>query len=151
MERLLNRQGCCRPHSVLAVTWLLGYARTKASVRSQLMQVYVQKSTRTTFPARPPGVSGDEFSQPVAPSNPGRRSSTGTGPRVGGGARRRGSRPATSGLEDGVRERLLLRKEPDATRDHPNTRLRISRRRHSPGDSAPMFITFVGAEDNGAI
>jgi hypothetical protein len=26
MERLLNRQGCCRPHPVLAATWLLGYA-----------------------------------------------------------------------------------------------------------------------------
>ena len=36
------------------------------------MQVYVQKSTRTTFPRRPSGVSGSELSHPVAPSNPGR-------------------------------------------------------------------------------
>src|SRR6476620_1035202 len=36
------------------------------------MQVYVQKSTRTTFPRRPSGVSGSELSQPVAPSKPGR-------------------------------------------------------------------------------
>src|SRR5207247_6932181 len=42
------------------------------SVRSQLMHVYVQKSTSTTFPRRPSGVSGSELSQPVAPSNPGR-------------------------------------------------------------------------------
>src|SRR5919197_5118429 len=36
------------------------------------MQVYVQKSTRTTLPRRPSAVSGSELSQPVAPSNPGR-------------------------------------------------------------------------------
>src|SRR5919204_3795469 len=34
------------------------------------MHVYVQKSTRTTFPRRPPGVSGSELSQPAAPSKP---------------------------------------------------------------------------------
>src|SRR4029453_956471 len=37
------------------------------------MHVYVQKSTSTTFPRRPSGVSGSELSQPVAPSKPGRR------------------------------------------------------------------------------
>src|SRR5215472_12983368 len=36
------------------------------------MHVYVQKSTSTTFPRRPAGVSGPELSQPVAPSKPGR-------------------------------------------------------------------------------
>src|SRR5438034_986870 len=36
------------------------------------MQVYVQKSTRVTFPRRSAAVSGDELSQPVAPSKPGR-------------------------------------------------------------------------------
>src|SRR6185503_4114286 len=41
------------------------------------MQVYVQKSTRTTLPRRPSGVSGSELSQPVAPSNEARRPSTG--------------------------------------------------------------------------
>jgi hypothetical protein len=40
-------------------------------VRSQLMQVYVQKSTSTTLPRRSAVVSGDEFVQPVAPSKPG--------------------------------------------------------------------------------
>ena len=30
--------------------YFAAHARTKASVRSQLMQVYVQKSTRTTLP-----------------------------------------------------------------------------------------------------
>src|SRR4029450_3080541 len=33
------------------------------------MHVYVQKSTTTTFPASPSGVSGDELIQPVAPSS----------------------------------------------------------------------------------
>ena len=36
-------------------------------VRSQLMQVYVQKSTRTTLPCRSTAVSGSELSQAVAP------------------------------------------------------------------------------------
>src|SRR4029078_8941294 len=39
----------------------------------QLMHVYVQKSTSTTCPRRPAAVSGSELSQPVAPSNSGRR------------------------------------------------------------------------------
>ena len=52
--------------------YFAAHARTKASVRSQLMQVYVQKSTRTTLPRSSAGVRGDEFSQPVAPSKPGR-------------------------------------------------------------------------------
>src|SRR3954462_9805707 len=41
------------------------------------MHVYVQKSTRTTFPRRSSGLSGDELSQPVAPSRPGRCPSEG--------------------------------------------------------------------------
>src|SRR3954447_1320156 len=86
------------------------HARTKASVRSQLMHVYVQKSTRTTFPARPSGVSGEEFSQPVAPSNTGRRPSAGKGPCVGGGARRRRAPPAPADLGVRVRVRGFLQK-----------------------------------------
>ena len=43
------------------------------------MQVYVQKSTRTTFPRRSSAVSGSELSQPVAPSKPGKWPSTGNG------------------------------------------------------------------------
>src|SRR5919106_4023119 len=42
------------------------------------MQVQVQKSTRTTRPRRPSGVSGSELSHLVAPSNDGRRPSTGS-------------------------------------------------------------------------
>ena len=45
------------------------HARMYESVRSQLMQVYVQKSTRTTFPWRSAIESGCELSHPVAPSN----------------------------------------------------------------------------------
>jgi hypothetical protein len=41
------------------------------SVRSQLMQVYVQKSTTTTFPRSAAGVRGWEFSHPVAPASEG--------------------------------------------------------------------------------
>src|SRR3954447_3173988 len=44
------------------------------------MQVYVQKSASTTFPSRSAGVSGGEFSQPVAPSKPGMWPSTGSDP-----------------------------------------------------------------------
>src|SRR5262249_54088918 len=44
------------------------------------MQVYVQKSTRTTFPRNPSAVSGGELSQPVAPSKPGTWPSTGSEP-----------------------------------------------------------------------
>jgi hypothetical protein len=42
------------------------------------MQVYVQKSTRTTFPCRSAAASGGELSQPVAPSKLARRPSTGS-------------------------------------------------------------------------
>src|SRR5262245_9978574 len=41
------------------------------------MQVYVQKSTSTTFPRRASGVRGWELSQPVAPSKPGKWPSIG--------------------------------------------------------------------------
>src|SRR5262249_9349037 len=44
------------------------------------MQVYVQKSVRTTFPRRSAVVSGGELSQPVAPSKPGTWPSTGNEP-----------------------------------------------------------------------
>ena len=42
------------------------------------MHVYVQNCTSTTLPRRPSGVSGDELSQSVAPSNDGNRPSTGS-------------------------------------------------------------------------
>jgi hypothetical protein len=53
---------------------------------SQLMQVYVQKSTSTTLPLTSSAVSGGELSQPVAPSKPGKRPSEGNG--VAPGCRR---------------------------------------------------------------
>src|SRR5580765_3026150 len=40
------------------------------------MHVYVQKSTSTTLPRNPSGVSGSELSHPVAPSKAGRLPST---------------------------------------------------------------------------
>ena len=43
------------------------------------MQVYVQKSTSTTFPRSAAVVSGGELSHPVAPSKPGSRPSLGSG------------------------------------------------------------------------
>src|SRR5918994_2837129 len=58
--------------------YLAAQARRYGSVRSQLTQVYVQKSTSTTRPRRPSGVKGSELSHPVAPSNDGRRPSTGS-------------------------------------------------------------------------
>jgi hypothetical protein len=60
-------------------------------------------------------------------------------PYADGGARRRGSPLATSRLEDGVREPLLLRMESDGIRDHPmQIRARDFRGgRHSPRDGAP--------------
>jgi hypothetical protein len=45
------------------------HARTYGSVRSQLMHVSVQKSTRTTWPRRSSGSSGCELSHPVPPSS----------------------------------------------------------------------------------
>jgi hypothetical protein len=47
------------------------HARTYASVRSQLMQVYVQKSTRATLPCRSAAVSGAELSQGCRPTERG--------------------------------------------------------------------------------
>src|SRR6476646_8853170 len=60
-----------------ASAYFAAHARTYGSVRSQLTQVYVQKSTRTTRPRSASGFNGSELSQPVAPSNDGRRPSTG--------------------------------------------------------------------------
>src|SRR4051794_15964189 len=45
------------------------HGRTYGRVRSQLTQVYVQKSTTTTRARRPSGVCGSELSQALAPWN----------------------------------------------------------------------------------
>src|SRR5215510_11011449 len=60
--------GVCTPMttSPRSLYWA-AHARTYGTVRSQLMQVYVQKSTRTTLPCRSAAVRGGELSQAVAP------------------------------------------------------------------------------------
>src|SRR4029450_5643925 len=117
------------------------HARTKASVRSQLMQVYVQKSTRTTLPARPSGVSGDEFSQPVAPSKPGRRPSTGN-PTVRGWRRAprrltsRDLRPRRPRTRPGLPAEDCVRSRPQESR--ANKHQGMSSQEQSPPDHAPL-------------
>src|SRR5437016_3543872 len=60
--------GVCTPMKTNpCLLYRAAHARTYGSVRSQLMQVYVQKSTRTTLPCRSAAVSGGELSQAVAP------------------------------------------------------------------------------------
>jgi hypothetical protein len=53
-------------------------ARTYGSGRSQLMQVYVQKLTTTTFPRQASAVCGGELSQSFAPPRDGKRPSAGS-------------------------------------------------------------------------
>src|SRR6476646_2940789 len=60
--------GVCTP--MTTNPWSLyrvAHAPTYGNVRSQLMQVYVQKSTSTTLRCRSVAVSGGELSQAVAP------------------------------------------------------------------------------------
>jgi hypothetical protein len=67
-------------------------------------------------------------------------------------ARPEESPPATSGTEDGVHERMFLRTESNARRDHP-VRIRAQGSLGAGARSAMWAtgITFVGAEDNGVI
>src|SRR4051812_34354055 len=61
--------GECTP--ITTSPWLLylfAHSLTYGSVLIQLMHVYVQKSTSTTFPRSFSVVRGAEFSQAVAPS-----------------------------------------------------------------------------------
>src|SRR4029079_2062640 len=71
-SRSNGNSGVWTPTTTSPSAYFSDHARQYASVRSQLMHVYVQKSTSTTFPRRASLVSGGELSQPVAPSNPGR-------------------------------------------------------------------------------
>src|SRR6266851_8269009 len=57
--------------------YFFAHARRYGRVRSQLMQVKVQKSTATTLPRKPAGVSGGELSHAFAPVNAGRLPSIG--------------------------------------------------------------------------
>src|SRR3954454_7175713 len=71
-SRSNGNSGVWTPTTTRPSAYASDQARTQARVRSQLMHVQVQKSTSTTFPRRPAGVSGSEFSQAVAPSKPAR-------------------------------------------------------------------------------
>src|SRR3954447_680830 len=73
-----ENSGVCTPTvTTPASRYFSAQARTYGSVRSQLMHVYVRKSTTTTFPRSPSGVSGSEFSHDVAPLNEANSPSTG--------------------------------------------------------------------------
>src|SRR2546425_10514472 len=62
-----SNSGVCAPITTRPCSrYLASQARRYGSVRSQLTQVYVQKSTATTLPRRPSAVSGGEFSHVVA-------------------------------------------------------------------------------------
>src|SRR3954468_11913953 len=63
-----ENSGVCTPMTTNPCSlYRVAQARTYGTVRSQLMHVYVQKSTRTTLPCRSAAVSGGELSQAVAP------------------------------------------------------------------------------------
>src|SRR2546427_630441 len=62
-----SNSGVCAPITTRPCSrYLASQARRYGSVRSQLTQVYVQKSTSTTLPRRPSAVSGGELSHVVA-------------------------------------------------------------------------------------
>src|SRR6266550_3681627 len=116
-----ENSGVCTP--ITTRPWSLyfsSHARTYGSVRSQLMQVYVQKLTTTTFPRRSLGSSCAELSQSVAPRSEGKCPSTGSSPL-------RPINPLISpsevvDVEDGVREglgRLLRQVMADTALDRP--------------------------------
>src|SRR6267142_2950659 len=63
-----ENSGVCTPMTINPCSlYRAAHARTYGTVRSQLMQVYVQKSTRTSLPCRSAAVRGGELSQAVAP------------------------------------------------------------------------------------
>src|SRR4051794_22167 len=63
-----ENSGVCTPMTTsLCSLYPAAHARMYGTVRSQLMQVYVQKSTRTTLPCRSAAVSGGELSHAIAP------------------------------------------------------------------------------------
>src|SRR5437016_7998080 len=64
-----ENSGVCTPMTTSPCSlYRAAHARTYGTVRSQLMHVYVQKSTRTTLPCRSAAVSGGELSHAVAPT-----------------------------------------------------------------------------------
>src|SRR3954451_20540101 len=63
-----ENSGVCTPMTTNTCSlYRAAQARTYGTVRSQLINVYVQKSMRTTLPCSAAAVSGGELSQPVAP------------------------------------------------------------------------------------
>jgi hypothetical protein len=71
--------GVCTPTIVSpAAAYFSCHALRYGSVRSQLTQVYVQKSTSTTRPRRGSDARGSVLSHPVARSNEAKRPSSGS-------------------------------------------------------------------------
>src|SRR4051812_17047824 len=63
-----ENSGVCTPSTIKPSSrYAWDQALMYGCVRSQLMHVSVQKSTRTTWPRSPAGSSGSELSQVVAP------------------------------------------------------------------------------------
>src|SRR3954451_7833997 len=82
LSRFFSKEnsGVCTPIVTRpASRYFSDHARTYGSVRNQLMHVYVQKSTATTFPRSSSTVSGEEFSHDVAPLNEPSSPSAGSG------------------------------------------------------------------------
>src|SRR5207253_5384089 len=78
MSRSKGNSGVWTPISTSPLSpYFFAHARRYGRVRSQLMQVKVQKSTATTLPRKPAGVSGGELSHAFAPVNAGRLPSIG--------------------------------------------------------------------------
>src|SRR6185369_4441 len=72
-----ENSGVCTPITTSpASLYFSAHALMYGSGRSELMQVYVQKSTSTTFPRSDLPVSGSELSQPSAPPSSGMRPSS---------------------------------------------------------------------------
>src|SRR5256885_7574052 len=79
--------------------YFFAQARRYGRVRSQLMQVKVQKSTATTLPRKPAGVSGGGFSHAFSPGEGGGVAPIGNFSAPGLSRRTRAASGETSGGE----------------------------------------------------
>src|SRR5438552_3949276 len=78
MSRSKGNSGVWTPITTSPLSpYFFAQARRYGRVRSQLMQVKVQKSTATTWPRKPAGVRGGELSHAFAPVKAGRLPSIG--------------------------------------------------------------------------
>src|ERR1700728_2867664 len=76
-----GNSGVCTPRITRPLALYFSFhALMYGSVRRQLMQEYVQKSTRTTLPRSEAGVSGGELIQALAPERSGRAAGTPSAP-----------------------------------------------------------------------